>query len=387
MAQDKRDYYEVLGIKKGATEAEIKKAFRKKAMEHHPDKNQGNKASEDKFKEVSEAYEVLSDPQKKDRYDRFGQAGIDPSAGYGGGGANYGGGAGQGFGGFEDIFGDIFGGMFGGGGQAARRKNGPRKGKDIQQSVPITFEEAAFGVKKEIHVTKSADCDSCGGTGATKGTSKVKCQNCGGTGEVRATQRTPFGQFTNVQPCNNCNGTGEINEHPCNNCHGSGKVRKSFKILVDIPGGVDNDSVVSLRGQGEKGVLGGPDGDLYVIISVLPHKLFRRQGMDLILEIPITYTQAALGDDIVVPALREKVTYKIPPGTQSDTVFRLKGKGIKGIHSNKIGDLYVKVIVEIPTKLTKEQRVLIQQLGTNFDADGYQKRKSFAESLKNFFVI
>lgn len=385
MAQDKRDYYEVLGIKKGATEAEIKKAFRKKAMEHHPDKNQGNKASEDKFKEVSEAYGVLSDSQKKDRYDRFGHAGVDPNAGFGGGGASYGGGSG--FGGFEDIFGDIIGGMFGGGGQTARRKNGPRKGKDIQQSVPISFEEAAFGVKKEIHITKIADCDACVGTGATKGTSKVKCPNCSGTGEVRSVQRTPFGQFTNVQPCNNCNGTGEINEHPCTACHGNGKVRKSFKILVDIPGGVDNDSVVSLRGQGEKGANGGPDGDLYVIISVLPHKVFRRQGMDLILEIPITYTQAVIGDDIIVPTLREKLSYKIPPGTQSDTVFRLKGKGIKSVHSNKIGDLYVKVIVEIPTKLTKDQRTLIQQLGTTFDEEGYQKRKSFTESLKSFFVI
>jgi len=383
MAQEKRDYYEVLGIAKGATEAEIKKAYRKKAMEFHPDKNQGDKAAEEKFKEVNEAYEVLSDPQKKDRYDRFGHAGVDPNAGFGGGAGGFGGGFG---GGFEDIFGDLFGGMFGGGAsQNARRRNAPRKGRDIQQRMTISFEEAAFGTKKEIQINRSADCESCGGTGAEKGTSKKTCPKCNGTGEVRTTQKTPFGQFMNVQPCDACGGAGEINEHPCHVCHGSGKVRKSIKISVDIPAGVDNDSVISLRGQGEPGTNGGPAGDMYVILSVLPHKLFKRQGVDLILEIPITYTQAALGDDIVVPTLKEKVSYKVPPGTQSDTMFRLKGKGVKALHSTKVGDLYVKVIVEIPTKLSKEQRRLIEQLGTTFDEEGYQKRKSFADTLKTLF--
>jgi molecular chaperone DnaJ len=382
MAQEKREYYEVLGIKKGATEAEIKKAYRKKAMEYHPDKNQGDKASEDKFKEVNEAYEVLSDPQKKDRYDRFGHAGVDPNAGFGGAGGGFSGAGG----GFEDIFGDLFGGMFGGGSsQGQRRRNGPKKGRDIQQRMTISFEDAAFGVKREIQVTKYADCDECKGTGAEQGTAKKSCPKCNGSGEVRTTQRTPFGQFMNVQPCDNCNGTGEVNEKPCRHCNGSGKVRKTFKIAVDIPAGVDNDSVISLRGQGEPGENGGPNGDLYVILSVMPHKMFKRQGVDLILDIPVTFTQAAIGDEIVVPTLKEKVSYKIPPGTQSDTVFRLKGKGVKALHSNKVGDLYVKVIVEIPTKLTKEQRRLIEQLGSTFDEEGYQKRKSFTSNLKTLF--
>ncbi len=385
MAQEKRDYYEVLGIKKGATEAEIKKAFRKKAMEHHPDKNQGNKASEDKFKEVNEAYEVLSDAQKKDKYDRFGHAGVDPNAGFGGFGSSGGGFSGGSGGGFEDIFGDLFGGIFGGGGQPTSRRNGPKKGRDIQQRLTISFMEAAFGAKKEIQVTKNTDCEQCSGTGAEKGTAKKACPKCNGSGEIRTAQRTPFGQFMNVQPCDSCQGTGEINEHPCHTCRGAGRVRKTFKISVDFPAGVDNDSVISLRGQGEPGSSGGPNGDLYVILSVLPHKMFKRQGVDLILEMPITYTQAALGDDITVPTLKEKVHYKIPAGTQSDTVFRLKGKGIKNLHTTKVGDLYVKVIVEIPTKVTKDQRKLIEQLGTTFDEEGYQKRKGFAENLKNLF--
>jgi molecular chaperone DnaJ len=376
---EKRDYYEVLGLKKGATEDEIKRAFRKKAMEYHPDRNPGDKTAEEKFKEVNEAYSILSDPQKKDKYDRFGHAGVDPSAGFGGG---FGG-----FGGFEDIFGDLFGGMFGGGfsQSTARRRNGPRKGQDLQKNISITFEEAAFGTKKQIQVNKYVNCESCGGSGAEKGTAKTSCPRCGGTGEIRTTQRTPFGQFTNVQTCDRCGGTGEVVEKPCQKCGGSGKIRSTVTISVDIPAGVDNDSVISLKGQGEPGINGGPNGDLYVVISVQPHPLFTRRGIDLWLEIPITFSQAALGDDIVVPTLKEKVSYKIPAGTQPETVFRLKGKGIKSLKTSKVGDLYVKVTLEVPTKLTGEQKKLIEKLGESFNTDGYSKRKKFLEAMKDLF--
>ena len=382
MAEKKRDYYEVLGIKKGADEKEIKSAFRKKAMEYHPDRNQGDKSAEDKFKEINEAYEVLSDPQKKDKYDRFGHAGVDPNAGFGGGG--FAGGFG---GGFEDIFGDLFGGIFGGGGggYAQSRRTGPQKGADLQKSVKITFEEAAFGVKKSITLNKYTACKECGGTGAEKGSSKVTCPNCNGSGEIRTSQRTPFGQFTNVQACSRCGGTGQIIEKPCQACGGTGKVKQQVTIAVEIPAGVDNDSVISVKGQGEPGANGGPNGDLYVVIAVEPHKLFKRKGIDLWLEIPITFVQAALGDDIVVPTLKEKVSYKIPEGTQPDTVFRLKGKGIKSLRSAKFGDLYVKVILEVPTKLSADEKKRLKQFGDSLGSDTHSNRKRFLDTVKELF--
>jgi molecular chaperone DnaJ len=373
---EKRDYYEVLGLKKGATDDEIKRAFRKKAMEYHPDRNPGNKTAEEKFKEVNEAYSILSDPQKREKYDRFGHAGVDPSAGFGGGG----------FSGFEDIFSDLFGSMFGGGfSQTARRRSGPKKGQDLQKSVTVTFEEAAFGTKKQIQLNKYVVCESCGGSGAELGSQKVTCTKCNGRGEIHMTQRTPFGQFTNIQTCDRCGGAGEINEKPCQDCSGQGRVRKTVTMTVDIPAGVDNDSVISIKGQGEPGSNGGPNGDLYVIISVKPHALFTRKGYDLWLEIPITFSQAALGDEIIVPTLKEKVSYKIPAGTQPDTVFRLKSKGIKSLRTSKYGDLYVKVILEVPTKLTNEQKKLISKFGETLSNDGYSKRKKFADIMKDIF--
>jgi len=380
MTDKKRDYYEVLGIKKGASEDEIKSAFRKKAMEFHPDRNPGDKSAEEKFKEVNEAYSILSDPQKKEKYDRFGHAGVDPNAGFGGGGFG-------GFGGgFEDIFGDLFGSMFGGSGSYGySRRNSPQKGADLQKGLKIKFEEAAFGVKKNIQLNKYTACSSCGGTGAEKGSSKVSCPNCGGTGEIRSTQRTPFGQFTNVQTCSKCGGTGQVIEKPCSVCGGSGKVRKQVTISVDIPAGVDSDSVIPIRGQGEPGINGGPNGDLYVVISVEPHKLFKRKGSDLWLEIPITFDQAALGAEIVVPTLKEKVSYKIPEGTQPETIFRLKGKGIKSLRTDKYGDLYVKVILEVPTKLNGKQKKLIKQMGEALDSDAYSKHRSFTDTVKDLF--
>ncbi len=322
---DKRDYYEVLGLKKGASDDEIKKAFRKMAMKYHPDKNPGDKSAEEKFKEINEAYAVLSDPDKKDKYDRFGHAGVDPNAGFGGGG--FGGGFG-GFGGFEDIF-DMFGGAFsgfGGGGRSGARRNGPRKGSDLQKSLTIDFEEAAFGTKKQIRINKFVKCKTCDGSGAAPGTSKKQCTKCGGSGEVRTAQRTPLGTFQSVSPCPDCNGTGEINETPCRDCGGSGRVKENVTISINIPAGVDNDSVIPIKGQGEPGINGGPDGDLYIVINVKPHKLFERRGQDLWLEIPITFDQAALGDDIVVPTLEEKVSYKVPAGTQPGTVFRRRAR-------------------------------------------------------------
>ena len=355
---DKRDYYEVLGLKKGASEDEIKKAFRKMAMKYHPDKNPGDKEAEEMFKEINEAYAVLSDPEKKDKYDRFGHAGVDPNAGFGGGAGGFGG-----FGGFEDIF-DMFGGAFGGGfggfgGGSRGRKNGPRKGSDLQKSITIDFKEAAFGTKKEIRINKYVKCKTCGGTGAEPGTSKKTCPKCGGSGEVRTAQRTPLGTFQSVSPCPDCNGTGEINESPCKDCGGTGKVRDNVTIVVNIPAGVDNDSVIPIKGQGEPGINGGPDGDLYIVINVKPHKLFERRGQDLWLEIPITFDQAALGDDIVVPTLEEKVSYKVPAGTQPGTVFRLRGKGIANLRTGVRGDQYVTVKVEIPKTLNAEQRELL----------------------------
>ncbi|WP_130863539.1 molecular chaperone DnaJ [Bacilliculturomica massiliensis] len=377
---EKRDYYEVLGIKKGASESEIKSAFRKKAMQYHPDRNPGDKEAEEKFKEVNEAYSILSDPEKKDKYDRFGHAGVDPNAGFGGGGGFSGGG----FGGFEDIFSDLFGGG-GFGGFSQGRRNGPRKGQDLQKHVDISFEEAAFGVKKEIKLTKNVVCDECHGSGAEAGTSKKTCPVCNGSGQVQSVQRTPFGQFATSRPCDRCGGTGQIIEKPCAKCSGSGQVRKTVTIAVDIPAGVDNDSVITIRGQGEPGSNGGPNGDLYLVMNVKPHKLFKRKGNDLWIEMPITFTQAALGDELVVPTLSEKVQYKIPAGTQPETVFRLKGKGIKGLRSGKPGDLYVKVNLEVPTKLSAKQKKQIQELGESLSQDSYAKKKSFGEAMKELF--
>ncbi len=376
---DKRDYYEVLGLSKGASEDEIKKAFRKLAMKYHPDKNPGDKKAEDKFKEVNEAYAVLSDPEQKSKYDRFGHAGVDPNSFAGGFDSGH-------FAGFEDIF-NMFGGAFGGGGgfggfsgfggSQQRRSNMPRKGNDIQKSMTIEFKEAAFGTKKQIRLTKNVTCKNCGGTGASPGTSKKTCAKCGGTGEIRTQQNTPLGTFMNVSPCPDCNGTGEINESPCTVCKGTGRVRDTVTINVTIPAGVDNDSVIPIKGQGEPGFNGGPNGDLYIVLNVKPHPIFERRGQDLILEIPISFEQAALGDDIIVPTLEEKVSYKVPPGTQPGTVFRLKGKGIKSLRSNRKGDLYVKVSLEIPTKLSKKQKEAIAAMGEVVCDDCYQKKAVF----------
>ena len=303
---EKKDYYEVLGISKDASEQEIKKAYRKMAMKYHPDKNQGNKESEEQFKEVNEAYEVLSDPQKRRTYDQFGHAGFS-GGGFGQGGFS----GGQGFGGFEDMFGDIFGDMFGGGSRGSR-KNGPRKGADMRLRMELKFEEAAFGVEREISIQREEECDTCHGSGAKPGTNSNTCPTCKGSGEVRQTTRTPFGNMMNVAQCPNCNGAGTIIEHKCDTCSGQGRVRKAKKLNVKIPAGVDDGATIKMSSEGQLGLKGGPRGDLYIIINVIPHKLFERDGYNVYLEMPITFVQAALGDEVEVPTLDGKVKYKIP---------------------------------------------------------------------------
>ena len=379
---DKRDYYEVLGLKKGASEDEIKKSFRKKAMQYHPDKNPDDKVAEENFKEVNEAYGILSDAEKKDRYDKFGHAGVDPSAGFGGGQGF--GGFGGGAGGFDfGDLGDIFGSFFGGGmGNSQRRRNAPRKGQDLQVSIRIKFKEAAFGTKKKVKIKKNVECPTCHGSGAEGDSGKVTCAQCNGQGKVQTQQQTPFGTFSNVSTCPRCNGAGEVIEKPCLKCSGTGKIRKEVTISVDIPPGVDNDSVISLRGQGEPGVNGGPSGDIYVIISVENHELFKRSGSDLSLEMPISFDQAALGTTLTVPTLEEKVNYKVPPGTQPGTTFRLKGKGMKSLKGNRIGDLYIKVILEVPTKLNSDQKKKIKDMASSLGKDAYVKKNKFSDAVK-----
>jgi len=259
------------------------------------------------------------------------------------------------------------------------------KGRDLQNGLTISFEEAAFGIKKQIRINKYVECEACQGSGAAAGSAKVTCPKCGGTGETRTTQKTPFGQFQSVTACDRCEGTGKIIETPCVECGGTGKVRKDVTMSVDIPAGVDNDSVISIKGQGEPGINGGPFGDLYIAITVRPHKLFKRKGQDLWLEIPVSFAQAALGDELAVPTLSEKVSYTIPPGTQPETIFRLKGKGIRSLRGNKMGDLYVKVILEVPTKLNSKQKKLIEELGETLTNDSYNKRRTFAETMKELF--
>lgn len=377
----KRDYYEVLGIDKGASEEEIKKAYRKLAMKYHPDRNPDNKEAEEHFKEVNEAYEVLSDKAKRTQYDQFGHAGMGAGAG-GFGGGGYGGG------GFEDIFGDIFN-MFGGGGARGRR---PQKGADIRAQVDLTFEEAVFGAEKEIHVTRDETCDTCDGLGAESAEHVKTCPNCGGSGQVRVNQRTPFGVMQTVRDCDQCGGEGKIIDEPCKTCGGRGTVRKERKITIQIPAGVDNDSVLPLRGEGQPGTLGGVKGDVYVYFRVQSHEFFQRQGNNVYCDIPITFVQAALGDEINIPFLDEnkkkigQIKFTIPEGTQSHQTFRLKGRGIANPNGYGRGDQYVQVKVEVPKKLNEEQKELLRQFAqTSGQHEIHEQGKSFWEKVKSYF--
>ena len=372
---DKRDYYEVLGVEKSATGDDIKKAFRKLSKKYHPDLHPGDKAAEEKFKEINEAYQVLSDDEKRQRYDRFGHAGVDGNAGtgYGAGGFNMDD-LGDIFGGFGDIFG------FGGGGR--QRRNGPRRGSDLSQYINLSFEEAAFGCKKKINITKSETCTDCGGSGAKKGTQPVTCTQCNGTGQIQQRRQTLFGFSSVISECPSCRGKGKIIKDPCPSCRGAGNVRKNKTVEVDIPAGIDNDQVMRISGAGNVGSNGGPSGDLQLYIQVKPHEIYRRDGFDVNVTFPISFVQAALGATLKVPTLHGVVEYDIPEGTQTGTRFKLKGKGIPILHGRGNGDEYVTVTVEVPKNLSQKQKELLRE----FDEDkNYVKKNSFADKMKNLF--
>ncbi len=376
----KRDYYEILGVDRSASSSEIKKAYRKLAKKYHPDVNPGDKAAEAKFKEANEAYEVLSDDQKRTRYNQYGHAGVD-SNGFGGAG-----GFGDfDFGGFGDIFDTFFGG--GGFGSSTQRSNGPQRGGDIRVNVEITFEEAAFGVEREVNIHRNENCDECHGSGAKPGTEAKKCSTCHGSGQVRVKQSTPFGQFVNVKTCDACHGEGTIITTPCTTCHGKGKVRKSRKIEINIPAGIDDGQTISLRGEGNPGTKGGPSGDLFIFVQVKTHPLYKRQGTDVICEIPITFADATLGAEIEVPTLDGKVKYSLHEGTQTSSVFRLKNKGIPHIRGYGRGDQYVKVVVEVPKNLTKKQKELLREFAELAGEDNHEQRKGFFKKMKSALGI
>lgn len=380
MPEQKRDYYEVLGVSKGASDDEIKKAYRKLAKKYHPDMNPGDKEAEAKFKEVNEAYSVLSDEQKRARYDQFGHAGVDPNYGAGG--------PGGGFGGFDmgdidlgDIFGSFFGGGgFGGFGGGGARRNGPQKGESLRANLTITFEEAAFGCEKEINLNRTEECDECHGSGCQPGTTAETCPDCRGTGVVRVQQRTGGFAFSSTAACTRCRGTGKIIHSPCKNCGGSGSVKKSKRITVTIPAGIDDGQAVSLRGQGNAGKNGGPAGDLIVGVRVKPHPQFRRDGTTVLYEQPVTFFQAAMGAELEIPTIDGKVKYTLPAGTQTGTTFRLRGKGIPELRGRGRGDQYVTIRVQVPTSMNAEQkealRAFAQAMGENVPEES---------GLKGFF--
>ena len=378
MADNKRDYYEVLGISKGASDDEIKKAYRQAAKKYHPDLNPGDKEAEARFKEVNEAYEVLSDPEKKGRYDQFGHAGVDPNFGAGG----YGG---AGFDGMDFDLGDIFSSFFGGGGGRRANPNAPRRGGDVAASVIISFEEAAKGCKKQVSVQLTSTCGDCGGSGAKKGTSVKICPNCNGSGQERRQQRTPIGVIQTQAACSRCHGKGKIVETPCPACSGSGQVRKPSTIGINIPGGIDDGQVITIRGKGNAGINGGPAGDLQIQVSVRPHPLFEREGYDIWCDLPLTFAQVALGAEVTVPTLDGSVPYTIKEGTQPGDTFRLKGKGFPYINGRGSGDQVFRVVVEVPKNLSSEQKKLLRSFEEATGEKNYQKRRSFFDKIKDAF--
>lgn len=375
----------MLGVDKGASDDEIKKAYRQAAKKYHPDLHPDDKQAEAMFKEVNEAYEVLSDHDKKARYDQFGHTGVDPNFGAGQGG--YGGG----FGGFDvdlgDLFGNIFGGGFGGGFGGSRRSNpnAPRRGTDTQVNLNLSFEEAAKGCVKTVKVPVIDTCSDCSGTGAKKGTSPKTCPACNGRGNVTQVQRTPFGQMQTQRPCDRCSGTGRIIENPCPTCSGKGRVRRTREIEVTVPAGIDDQQVLNLSGKGNAGTNGGPAGDLHVIVSVRPHALFEREGYDVYCEVPITFVQATLGAEIVVPTLDGKVNLKIRDGTQPGDEYKLKGRGIQYLRSSARGDQYVRIKLEVPRGLSGEQKKKLQDFDNSLDDGNYKDRRSFFQKLKDIF--
>ena len=379
MADQKRDYYEALGVSKGATDDEIKKSYRKLAKQYHPDLNPGDKAAEARFKEVNEAYEILSDKEKRARYDQFGHAGVDPNF-------NPGGGFGGGFGGFTDmgdidlgdLFGSFFGGGFGGGGSS--RRNGPQKGETIRTGVAISFEEAAFGCEKEVTVSRTEQCDVCHGTGCAPGTTAEVCPDCHGSGTVRIQRGGGGFSFATTTTCPKCRGAGKIIHQPCKTCNGAGSVRRQKKLAVTIPAGIDNGQAVSLRGQGGAGKNGGPAGDLLIAVTVRPHPTFRREGTSVYMDQPVSFVQAALGAELEIPTIDGTVKYTMPEGTQSGTTFRLRGKGIPGLNGRGRGDQYVTVKVQVPTGLSRAQKDALKAFGTTMGETAPE-----TDPLKNLF--
>lgn len=379
---DKKDFYEVLGVDRGAGEDEIKKAYRKAAKKYHPDLNPGDKESEKKFKEAAEAYEVLSDSEKKAKYDQFGHAGVDPNFGAGG----YGGGFGGGFNGevdLGDIFSSFFGGGFGGG--RSRNPNAPRRGGDASASVTISFEEAAKGCKKTIQVTRVEACSDCKGSGAESGSSPKTCPSCHGSGQINVTQRTPFGAMQTSRVCDQCRGTGKIIDKPCRTCAGKGSVRRTKEVTIEIPAGIDDGQIINMRAGGDAGTNGGPSGDLHIHVSVRPHPLFEREGFNVYCNVPITFSQAALGCEVTVPTLDGKVKFKIPEGTQPNSEFRLKDKGIQRLNSSGRGDQYVKIVLEVPKNLSEHQKKVLKQFDDETTESNYKERKGFFDKLKDLF--
>ncbi|CAM3439094.1 molecular chaperone DnaJ [Marinicrinis lubricantis] len=369
----KRDFYEVLGVGKDASEDEIKKAYRKLARQYHPDVNKAPDA-EEKFKEVKEAYDVLSDDQKRATYDRYGH--IDPNQGMGG----MGGFDGADFGGFGDIFD-----MFFGGGQR-RNPNAPKRGADLQYTMTIEFKEAVFGKELDIQIPRTETCDDCHGSGARPGTKPERCTVCGGTGQQEVVQNTAFGRIVNRRVCNACSGQGTIVKDKCSKCHGTGKLKKQRSIHIKVPAGVDDGAQLRVSGEGEAGSKGGPPGDLYVVIRVKPHEFFEREGDDIYCEVPLTFAQAALGDEIEVPTLTGKVKLKVPAGTQTGTYFRLKGKGVPRLRGYGQGDQHVKAVVVTPSRLNDKQKDLLREFAQLSGEETHEQNQSFFDRMKKAFL-
>ncbi len=382
---DKRDYYEVLGVQKNSTEDELKKAYRKLAKQYHPDINPDNAEAEAKFKEASEAYEVLSDKEKRQRYDQFGHAGVDP---------NYGGGGAGGFGGFGDI-GDLFGDLFGGGGFGGfggfgggrvRDPNAPARGNDLQMNITLTFMESVKGVTKKVNFQRLESCTSCSGTGSEGGKQPETCSNCRGTGQVRTTRSIPgLGAVQTSGACPRCSGKGKVVTDPCKKCNGKGRVRVTNSVEVNVPAGIDNGQTFVVRSHGDHGLNGGPAGDLHLVASVRNDEIFERDGFNIWVEIPITYTQAVLGDEITVPTIDGQVKYTVPEGTQNATVFRLRDKGITSLNGRGRGDQYVRVQIEVPCGLNKSQKEKLQDFDASLNPKNYNKRQGFFDKIKNMF--
>lgn len=371
-----QDYYQVLGVAKGASDSDIKKAYRKLAMQYHPDRNPDNKEAEEKFKEVQKAYEILSDPEKRARYDQFGHAGVDPNMGGGGGFGGFGGAGGFDFG---DIFSQMFGGGAGGGG---RQQN--FQGADLRYDIEITLEEAATGAKKKITIPTHEECDLCHGSGAKPGTSATTCSTCGGSGVVHVRQAI----FQLQQTCPTCHGTGKQIKDPCIKCHGAGLVKTRKTLEVNIPAGIDDEQRIRLAGEGEPGTHGAPSGDLYVVVHIRRHDIFERDGMDLHCELPISFTTAALGGEVEVPTLDGRVKLNIPKETQTGRRMRVKGKGMKSLRSSAVGDLYCHIVVETPVNLTDRQKELLEEfekISTGLDRAQTPRQKSFMDKLRDLF--